>query len=150
MLMQTQPPMFLENPYRLLMPGQWIRSHNGLVWHHGIITGFGWDFATNTPTTMVTHNRPIYGVTETTLEQFSTRYIEIYREPTSAQHGQWTVRIAKANWGRPYAVFNQNCEHFASFCYTGSIAESKQVRAFLMASLGVGLTTALVMNSARS
>ena len=109
------------------------------MWHHGIITGFGWDPSTNTEVAFVTHNRKIYGVTETPLNQFSTRFIEIYHQPISSEHGLQTERIARANLGKPYALFNQNCEHFASFCYIGSNAESEQVQAFLVAAVGVSL-----------
>lgn len=149
MIVQPYPPMFLENPYRLLIPGQWVRSRNALVWHHGIITGFGWDFATHTPITLVTHNRPLIGVAETPLQKFSQNYIEIFRQPKSDEHGPRVATIASANWGKPYAVFNQNCEHFASFCYYEGQGESQQVQAF-MAALGVVGVTAWAMSSARS
>jgi hypothetical protein len=144
------PSMFLENPYRLLVPGQWVRSHNGLVWHHGIITGFGWDFTTNTRVVLVTHNRPQIGVAETTLQEFSSNWIEIYHDVESNEHGRWSATIAKANINKGYDPAFQNCEHFASFCfYGGEKSESQQVQALVAVALGVGLT-AWAMNSRRT
>jgi hypothetical protein len=83
------------------------------------------------------------------LQEFSQNHIEIFHEPNSPEHGQQVATIARANHGKPYAVFNQNCEHFASFCYSEGKAESQQVQAF-MAALGVVGLTAWVMGSARS
>jgi hypothetical protein len=149
MFVQTTPAMFLDNPYRLLIPGQWIRSHNGTVWHHGIVTGFARDFATNTPVALVAHNRPIIGVAETSLQEFATNHIEIYRQPVSDEHAQAVVAFARANLNKPYALFNQNCEHFASFCFTLGKAESEQVQA-VVAVVAVAGVAALMMRSTRA
>jgi hypothetical protein len=146
MLVQTYPATFLDDPYRLLMPGQWIRSHNGTVWHHGIVMGFGRDFATNTP---VAHNRPIIGVAETSLQEFAANPIEIYRQPISDEHAQAVVALARANLNKAYALFNQNCEHFASFCFTLGRAESEQVQA-VVAVVAVAGLAALMMRSTRA
>jgi hypothetical protein len=106
--------------------------------------------STNTPIVLVTHNRPLFGVAETPPQEFSENYIEIFHEPNSPEHGQRVGAIARANWGKPYAAFNQNCEHFASFCYyEGKKSESPQVQAFIAAAGVVGLT-AWAMSSDRS
>ena len=39
---------------------------------------------------------------------------------------RFSVARAEANIGKPYALFAQNCEHFASFAFTGK-AESTTV-----------------------
>lgn len=146
--MIVQTAVYLENPYRLLVAGQWIRSYTSKVWHHGIVTGFGWDHITNRRVPLVTHNRPGCGIMETSLQEFSDKAIEIFRQPVSVEHGERVAAIARFNQGQPYALFNQNCEHFASYCFQGR-AESVQVQGFVAALSVVGLA-ALVMTSDRS
>jgi hypothetical protein len=99
---------------------------------------------------LVTHNRKLYGVAETSLQEFSQNHIEIFHEPNSPEHGQRVATIAKANIRKGYDAGFQNCEHFASFCYyEGQKAESQQVQA-VVAALGVVGLTAWAMGSARS
>ena len=51
----------------------------------------------------------------------------LHRRPESAEHAAAVVARAEANIGKPYYLFAQNCEHFASFAFTGE-AESKTVQ----------------------
>jgi triosephosphate isomerase len=46
------------------------------------------------------------------------------------------VARAEANIGKPYYLFAQNCEHFASFAFTGQ-AKSETVKAVGWMALGV-------------
>ena len=146
MIVQIQPAMFFINPYRQAILGQWVRSLNGLVWHHGVVTGFWLNPATNIWNILVTHTIPNQGVIVTTLDSFCEgRPVEIVAEPLSSAHQQLIVQTAQSNVGKPYVLFSQNCEHFASFCYLQK-AESRQLQgAFAVA--GLVAVAALAMNS---
>ncbi len=142
--------MFFEYPCREVIPGQWIKSWNGVVHHHGIVTGSWLDPATNNWCIMVTHTTLRHGgVVVTTLDEFCEgRPIDIVAQPASVEHQQLILATANANIGKPYALLNCNCEHFASFCYTQE-AESRQVQSAAVA-LGLVSAAALVMSSSRS
>jgi Lecithin retinol acyltransferase len=140
--------MFFEAPYREAIPGQWIRSWNGVVWHHGIVVEPSLDPVTNTWSIMVAHTTLRHGrVVVTPLDGFGHR-IEIVAQPNSLRHQQLILATAYANIGKPYALLNSNCEHFASHCYKHK-AESRQVQNAVVV-LGLAGTAALVMNSSRS
>jgi hypothetical protein len=112
------PAIYFERPLRQATPGQWIRSWNGMVWHHGIVTGVWLNPATNVWQIVVTHAIPNAGVVATTLEGFCEgRLIEIVAQPLSEEHQRLILKTAQANLGKSYTLFNQNCEHFASGGY---------------------------------
>jgi Lecithin retinol acyltransferase len=142
--------MFFEAPYREAIPGQWIRSWNGVVYHHGIVAAPSLDPTTNTWSIMVTHTTLRHGrVVVTTLDEFCEgRPIDIVAQPASFQHQQVILATANANLGTHYALLNSNCEHFASHCYTHK-AESRQLQGAAVV-LGLVGAAALVMNSSRS
>ena len=54
--------------------------------------------------------------------------VELYRRPASPEHAQQVLTRAEAQIGKPYFLFPQNCEHFASFAFTGR-AESETLQA---------------------
>jgi hypothetical protein len=67
------------------------------------------------------------GITVTDLIQFGDgQHVFLHRRPLPYQIPEILARVA-ANMGRPYHLFAQNCEHFASFAFTGK-AESASVK----------------------
>ena len=60
----------------------------------------------------------------------------LHRRPEAAAHAAAVVARAEANIGKPYYLFAQNCEHFASFAFTGQ-AKSETVKAVGWMALGV-------------
>ena len=149
MLIHAQPVMYVENPLRQVILGHWVRTLHGFVWHHGIVTGFWLNPADNAWHIMVTHATPNSGVFTTTLDEFCKGTpVEIVAQPLSAEHQRSILITAQANLGKPYALFNLNCEHFASFCYSLR-AESRQLQS-AVGLLSLVAATALIMNSARS
>jgi hypothetical protein len=64
--------------------------------------------------------------------------IQLFRRPSSAVHVQQILARVEANIGKPYIFLPQNCEHFASFAFTGkSESPSLQVLGFGSLILGV-------------
>jgi hypothetical protein len=145
----TMPVILFENPYRRAVLGQWIRTWNGIVFHHGIVSGFWLNPATNTWSVVVTHTIQHYGVVATSLEEFCQgRPIEILTEPSSPEHQKMVLATAEVNIGRPYNLFSANCEHFASHCYTHK-SESPQLRGHVLA-LSLIASAALLFNTSRA
>jgi hypothetical protein len=70
----------------------------------------------------------------------------LHRRPESAEHAAAVVARAEANIGKPY-LFAQNCEHFASFAFTGE-AESKTLQGVGWIAAGV-LAVAVLTADAR-
>lgn len=141
--------MFFENPYREAIPGQWIKNWTGTVFHHGIVSGFWLNPATNKWSIMVTHTTMRHGrVENTTLDEFGYRTVEIVAQPASIAHQEMILATAQVNVGKPYAVLNMNCEHFASHCHTHK-AESRQVKDIVVL-LGLVGAAALVVKSMRT
>jgi hypothetical protein len=143
------PAIFFDNPFRLVVLGQWIKTWNGIVYHHGIVTGFWLNPAINRWSVVVTHATQNQGVGATTLEEFCQgRPVEIVAQPSSQEHQQMILATAKVNIGKAYHLVNANCEHFASYCYTHK-SESRQLQGHIVA-LGLIASAALMFNTDRS
>jgi hypothetical protein len=96
------------------------------VWHHGsvrLIYPAAGGLAVN-----VAHNRKESGVTVSDWYDFADgNVVLLERHAYSAAHAREIVARVDASVGKPYHLFAQNCEHFASFAFTGK-AESKSVQ----------------------
>jgi hypothetical protein len=109
--------------------GDWVKvflPHLGVT-HEGIVTNvvpaFGGFQAS------VIHNMKGRGVVHTSWQDFSEgQRVVLYKRAESLSHVQQILRRAYANLGAPYFFFKQNCQHYASFAFTGS-AESPGVNA---------------------
>ena len=66
----------------------------------------------------------------------------LHRRPESLAHAADVVARAEANIGEPYYLFAQNCEHFASFAFTGE-PESKTLQGLGWIAAGVLTVAAL-------
>jgi hypothetical protein len=67
------------------------------------------------------------GITVTDLIEFAAgQPVFLHRRPLPYQIPEILARV-DANMGRPYHLFAQNCEHFASFAFTGK-AESMSIK----------------------
>lgn len=108
--------------------GMWIRRANQGIQHHGIITDFWLNPWTNQWVVLVMHTTPERGVHVSTLEEFADgRPLELVAVPQSVEHQQMILETALLNEDQPYMLFNKNCQHFASHCYTHK-AESPQLQ----------------------
>jgi hypothetical protein len=120
--------------------GDWIRVFVPRlgVWHHGIVRRIFWTeygFAVQ-----VAHNMKSRGVTASDWYEFSGGGIVcLHRRHSSMLEVQASLARIQANLGRPYHLFAQNCEHFASFAFSGK-AESESIR-----TLGIVATVALMI-----
>jgi hypothetical protein len=109
-------------------PGDWVRVFVPRlgVWHHGIVRRVshltGALFVVE-----IAHNMKPKGVTATDLIEFGDgQPVLLHRRPLPFQVPEILARV-DANVGRPYHLFAQNCEHFASFAFMGK-AESTSVK----------------------
>jgi hypothetical protein len=76
----------------------------------------------------VAHNMKGKGVVQTYWLDFSEGHpVVLHRRATSQAHAQEILQRVYANLGRPYLLLGQNCQHFASFAFTGK-AESPSVK----------------------
>jgi hypothetical protein len=108
--------------------GDWIRVYSAQygVWHHGVVrrlvlvpVGIAVE---------VIHNTKGGGVSVIDWYDFgSGNPILLHRCPESPTHAAQVVARAEANLGKPYFLFAQNCEHFASFAFNG-VAESESLQ----------------------
>jgi hypothetical protein len=120
-----------------IQPGDWVRVFSSQfgVWHHGIVRrlvlvpgGFAIE---------IIHNTKGGGVAVVDWHQFADgNPILPHRRPESKIHAAYVVARAEANIGKPYFLFAQDCEHFASFAFTGR-AESETVNALGWVAAGV-------------
>lgn len=96
------------------------------VWHHGIVRNiyrFGNGYAVQ-----IAHNLKSSGVTVSDWYEFADGgQVVLHARASSHSHVQQILARVDANIGKPYKLFAQNCEHFASFCFSGK-AESKSVQ----------------------
>ena len=137
---------FVANPYQEAFSGQWIKTTNEGVQHHGIITAPYLNPATNTWTLLVAHTTWADGVHVSVLDDFrGGRPIALVASPMSPEHQQLILATVRVNMGQPYALFNKNCEHFASHCFTHK-PESLQVQnAFARVLAGVAVVGAVAL-----
>lgn len=105
-------------------PGDWVKVFSPArgVWHHGIVTVW------NAIETQIAHNMKDTGTTVTNWDGFSGGMpVFLHQHAFSDQHVWEMVERINANLNKPYYLFSQNCEHFASFVFTGN-AESPTVK----------------------
>jgi Lecithin retinol acyltransferase len=109
--------------------GDWVRVYVPRlgVWHHGIVRRIYWVW--NGFAVEIVHNMKASGVTVSDWYEFSDgNQVFLHSRASSEAHIQEILARLEANIGQPYHLFAQNCEHFASFSFTGK-AESKSVQA---------------------
>jgi hypothetical protein len=122
-----QIPMCLTS--QQVQPGDWVRvvvPRFGGVLHHGIVRRLL--FVAGGIAVEVIHNTKDEGVMVSEWSEFAGHApVHLHRRPDSPEDAAATVARAEANLGKPYYLFAQNCEHFASFAFTGE-AESKTLQ----------------------
>jgi Lecithin retinol acyltransferase len=109
-------------------PGDWVRVFVPRlgVWHHGIVRQVAY-LTAGLFAVEVAHNMKLTGITVTDLIEFADgQPVFLHRRPLPNQIPEILARV-DANMGRPYHLFAQNCEHFASFAFTGK-ADSTSVK----------------------
>jgi hypothetical protein len=129
--------------------GDWIKVFVPRldVWHHGIVRRISFITA-ELVAVEVAHNMKATGVTTTDLDQFADEQtVFLHRRPSPTDISGICARV-DGSMGNRYHLFNQNCEHFASFAFTGK-AESvsvntsvKAVGAFALLGFLIGLLDA--------
>ncbi len=76
----------------------------------------------------VAHNAKGKGVIQSSWLEFSEgQSVVLHRRATSQMHVHQILQRVYANLGKPYLLLGQNCQHFASFAFTGK-AESPATR----------------------
>jgi len=130
-----------------IQAGDWVKVYSSRigVWHHGIVRrlilvvgGFAVE---------IIHNTKGGNVAVVDWDEFAAgNPILLHRRPESAVHAADVVARAEANIGKPYYLFAQNCEHFASFAFTGQ-AESESVKALGWMVAGVVAVAVLTSDS---
>lgn len=133
--------------------GDWVKVYvpGRGVWHHGIVgkiylacddsgleeieasyeRGLIADPAFNPVrfAVEIAHNMKATGVTVSNWDDFADgNQIFLRRKASSEQHVQEILARVEANIRKPYNLLGQNCEHFASYAFTGQ-AESKSIQA---------------------
>ena len=109
--------------------GDWVKVYLPRlgVWHHGIVESvqyFGW----NAFQAIVAHNMKGVGITKSYWNDFAEgQAVLLHRRADSQAHIQEILTRINRNIGKPYYLFAQNCEHFASLVFTGK-AESPTVK----------------------
>lgn len=120
-----------------IQPGDWVKVYSSQfgVWHHGIVCRLV--LVPGGVAVEIIHNTKGGGVAVADWYNFAGgNPILLHRSPESSAHADEIVARAVANIGKPYALFAQNCEHFASFAFTGQ-AESETLKAFGWMAAGV-------------
>lgn len=98
------------------------------VWHEGIAVQVALCFG-NQFQAVIAHNMKGKGVIQSSWLDFSENQpVQLYRRAASHQHVQQILQRAYSSLNAPYFLLTQNCQHFASFAFTGN-AESPAVRA---------------------
>jgi hypothetical protein len=107
--------------------GDWVKVYVPRLglWHHGIVCGIHPDC--DGFVVQITHNMKASGVTKSDWYDFADgNHVWLHRKASIQQVRAILARV-EANIDTPYHVFAQNCEHFASYAFTGQ-AESKSVQ----------------------
>ena len=111
--------------------GDWVRVgiHHGIVWR--MYPGYdGW-------VVEIAHNMKATGVTLSEWDAFADGgSILLERRATSDAHAREIIGRVNENIGKPYNLFGQNCEHFASLAFNGR-AESKSLQ--VVGAVGAGI-----------
>jgi len=127
--------------------GDWVRVYSSRygVWHHGIVRRLV--FVPGGIAVEIVHNTKGGNVDVVDWYEFSAgNAVLLHRRPESVAHAATVVVRAEANIGKPYYLFAQNCEHFASFAFTGQ-GESETVKAAGWMVAGVLAVAALTKDS---
>jgi hypothetical protein len=126
-----------------IQPGDWARVYSSRfgVWHHGIVRRLF--FVPGGIAVEIIHNTKGGKVAVVDWYEFAAgNPVLLHRRPESAEHAAAVVARAEANIGKPYYLFAQNCEHFASFAFTGE-PESKTLQGLGWIAAGVLTVAAL-------
>ena len=127
--------------------GDWVRVYLPRlgVWHHGIVQEVA-VFWNGTFQAIVAHNAKGVGVTTSYWNDFAEgQTVYLHQRAVSEVHVQAILERIHRNHGKPYFLFAQNCEHYASLVFTGK-AESPTVKQW--GALAVfGLLLALLFGS---
>ena len=120
-----QPTYSTGQPIRV---GDWVRVFLPRlgVWHDGIVHSMS--FVGNGFAVRLANNVKGVGITTSDWYEFAEgQIIHLHRRPTSgAQVREILARVEKSV-GKPYHLVAQNCQHFASYAFTGK-AESPYVQ----------------------
>lgn len=130
-----------------IQSGDWVRVYSSRfgVWHHGIVRRLL--FVPGGIGVEIIHNTKGGNVAAVDWYEFAAgNPVILHRRPESAEHAADVVARAEANVGKPYYLFAQNCEHFASFAFTGK-AESGSVKAVGWMVAGVVAVAVLTSDS---
>ena len=133
-ILKVGPTYDTGEPIRV---GDWVKVYVPKlgVWHHGIVRrifpvyrGLAVEIA---------HNMKATGVIVSDWHVFRDGgSVLLERHPTSEAHVFEIIARVDANIGKPYTLFAQNCEHFASFAFNGK-AESKSVQVVGAVAVGI-------------
>lgn len=135
--------MFPPLPY--FEAGTWIKvwSPELHVWHHGIVV-----FSQQLGETWVIHSTKDGGVQCTTFNAFvGTETAYTVRTPIHPYEASAVVKRAWSQVGHLYSLFFANCEHFASWAFTGE-AICTQLQDYSVGLTLAGLTL-LALRSSR-
>lgn len=140
----------------MIREGYWVKiyvksspSDRFSYWHHGIISSIsGDDISVIHFTSSKSDNKRV--IRETNLDWFlqSGEIPEVVTDYEPSYEFNEIVKRARSHIGKgEYDLPTRNCEHFASWCYTGK-AFSEQVFSFgsamVVLSVGVGTIGALI------
>ena len=117
-----------------IMAGDWVRVLSSGVWHHGIVRRlialWGGGLAVE-----IANNVKFVGVTVSDWHVFASgQEILLHRRAPSTEV-PGILRRVEESMGKTYSLATQNCEHFASYAFTGK-AESKQIQGVGIVVLG--------------
>lgn len=146
MQMPMQMPTYLTGDQ--IRAGDWVRvmSSRYGVWHHGIVRRLA--LVPGGIAVEIIHNTKGGGVAATDWHEFTDgNPVVLHRSPESSTHAAYIIARAEANLGKPYALFAQNCEHCASFAFTGE-AESESIKTVGLMAVGL-IAVAVVTSDAR-
>jgi Lecithin retinol acyltransferase len=128
--------------------GDWVKvwSPSG-VWHHGIV--FRMTFASwGMGYVEIINNVKAGGITVSDWNQFSGgRLVFLVKQASSPAHVEQILARAESSLGKPYNLFGQNCEHFASFAFNGK-PQSDSIRLLGAVAAGVVIVKLLGDNAA--
>jgi hypothetical protein len=130
-----------------IQAGDWVKVFSSRfgVWHYGIVRRLY--FVSGGIAVEIVHNTKGGNVAVVDWYEFATgNLVLLHRRPESAEHAAAAVARAEANIGQPYYLFAQNCEHFASFAFTGQ-AESETVKTAGWMVVGIVAVAALAADS---
>ncbi|HEY3443623.1 MAG TPA: lecithin retinol acyltransferase family protein [Paludibaculum sp.] len=142
----VQMPTYLTGDQ--IRTGDWVRvmSSRYGVWHHGIVRRLA--LVPGGIAVEIIHNTKGGGVAAAAWHDFADgNSVFLHRRPESSLHAAHIIERAEANIEKPYALFAQNCEHFASFAFTGE-AESESIKTVGLMAVGL-MAVALLTSDAR-